>query len=50
MGVEVFVEALRVVIAAGEGVCAIESAGGRAVPASAQVILRQMRIVKFAGV
>jgi len=44
------VEALRVVIAAGEGVQPVESAGGWVVPASAEVIPGQMRIVKFAGV
>jgi len=50
VGVEVFVEALRVVIAAAEGVCAIESAGPWAVPASAEVILLQVPVIPLAGV
>ena len=43
-------QGLRVLIAAGEGVCAVESAGSGAVPSGAEIVLRQMRIVKLTGV
>ncbi len=49
MGVEVFMQRLRVAVVAGEGVHSVESAGDGRVPAGAEVILGCCDIVHIAG-
>jgi len=48
--IPILMEALRLKGSPSKRVYAVESAGGWVVPASAEVIPGQMRIVKFAGV
>ncbi len=50
VAVGVFVEGLRVGVAAGVGVCSVKSAGGAVVPAGTEVVHVRILIAVFAGI